>query len=382
MAENQNTAQVTVTPVALPGAPGMQQPSLQDPNVAAQPAVPPLDVSVTALIERARQDEKAKLYGTLEKAKAEVKANAEALAAAEKRAKEFEALANKDLTSDQRIEARITALQEQIAKERQARENEAAEAKKQIQLTQLDAYKHRRLAEVGISKLIPEFVGGDTTEMIDASILVAQAEYQRLRQVMYAEFAAEHAGAGQVPSSVGGIPATPSPHFTPPPGGGFPSQVNPVPVAEQHIDMGTLATMTSEEAVRSGAYEQVRNSLLNNLRQAAGSLGGRPLGATPRHLMVNGGMPHADVGGGVMQPAGFPTGPAHPSQIQPGMAAPGIAGDPRAAAMAAVNRTNAGQNPLLAAQAAKAPTGPMPAGNAGAAYAAFQSRFAPTPPLQ
>jgi len=396
---NPNNAQATVTPVVTPQpgqpttpAPAQTQTPAQDPAQAPSNN-PPQDAALTApdnvvaMIEKARQDEKAKLYGTLEKVKADAKANAEALEAANTKLKEMEVIANKDLTADQRVEARITALQEQIASEKKAREEDAKRHTEENRRIELDSYKHRRLAEVGVANLIPEFVGGDSPEAIDASILVAQAEYQRLRQKMFQEFAAEHGtqGTGDVPSSVGGSPVTPSPHFTPNEAVGFPSQVNPMPVAEQSIDMNTLANMTSEEAVRSGAYEQVRGQLLSNLKQAAGSMGGTPLGSAPRHMAVPSNVPHVEGPNGVMQPTGYPTGPVHPASVQPGRAAPNVGGqptDPRAAAIEAVNRTNAGQNPLMNQQPGGAPTGPTPQGDAGAAAAAFQQRFTPTPPLR
>lgn len=382
-----NAPVATVQPVTLPGTPGNPIPA-NDPN--ANPAVQTSNITspdnVVAMIEKARQDEKAKLYGTIEKTKAEAKAQADALEAANRRVKELEALTNKDLTSDQRLAKQIADLQADIANERKMREESDRQSQARLRQTELDSYKHRRLAEVGINTLLPDLVGGDSPEMIDASILVAQAERVRLREQFFTEFQAQHGmngGQGDVPSAAG-VPGVPSQHFTPQVPNGFPTQVNPVPVVQESVDLATLSAMTSEEAVRSGQYEQVRASLLANLKKSSPGLGGQVLGATPRHMGPSPtGMPMADIGGGVMQPTGFPTGPVRPTQLNQNATIGNQQGnDARAQAIAAVNRTHAGQNPLLASQQGKAPPGPIPQGDASAASAAFANRFNPTPPVQ
>ena len=399
------TAIAAVAPQTQPTAP-VTAPADGGTNGSGQPQQQPqqtqagIDLDThTAMVEKARADEKAKLYSSLEKAKADAKKQAETVAGLQKQIEELKTLTDKDLSADQRLAKQIESLKADIVAERTAREASEKQAASEIQRSNLEAYKHRRLAEVG-GELIAELVGGNSQEEIEASIMVAHAEYQRLRQRFEQEFQATH---GTMPNTVPTTVATvvegaQSPHFTPP-ATGFPSPVSPVPVAQTQVDLGSLANLTSEQAVRSGEYEKVRGQLLDNLKSVSPSGGNQVLGGIPRHMaQPAASTPHVSMSGGVMQPQGYPTGPVQPAGMyagatlqQPAPVSPGTHGipqpvagqvtDPRAMAMAAVNRTNAGNNPLVQQQAHLAPPGVQPQGDASAAVAAHQARFTPTPPI-
>lgn len=189
--------------------------------------------------------------------------------------------------------------------------------------------------------------------------------------------------------------------------GGWPQVTNPVPPqVPQQVEHQQLQGLTSEEAVRRGVYAQNREAILAAVKNGGAQVipfpSGPPQGAGPVNLPM---MPQQALPGGAMAPQGTPMGPAfqYPGQ---GYAAPQMpqytgpqvpAGPPvpqmqppapqygvDPAAMAAIQRTHAGQNPVagqnpggLDAMRAAQQYAQQSGGNP---VAVFQQRFAPTPP--
>lgn len=142
---------------------------------------------VRAAIEKARKEEKDKLYPQLEALKDSIKDIQETLRlereekeqikkqaeeAAEKRRLDKLSEGDKMLEAVSRLEEKLE--QERLAREKSERENE------QYRVQQaLEAHKALVIAEAG-SEIIPELVGGSTIEEIDNSVNIAKARYAEL----------------------------------------------------------------------------------------------------------------------------------------------------------------------------------------------------------
>lgn len=221
--------------------------------------------------------------------------------------------------------------------------------------------------------------------------------------------------------------------------GGFPTPTNPLPVPDPSMGPGEvdLSGMTTEQAVRSGRYGgEMRERILGTLKGQARYPGS--LGSNPRHWSQQAPAGHVAQPMGVMQPQGYPTGPMQPAHMNPNtyqqppqqyapspqmiapmpgqqmQAPPQYApqyeappqqyapqyapqqyapppappqGGHRGAAAAAIARTMAGQNPVVAgdAQAQSALQESQQFAQARGIHSpqqAFQARFTPTPPIQ
>lgn len=126
------------------------------------------DVHIEKLLEKVRREEKEKLYPILEEQK---KTIAELKKTAEQNDANKSDLAQK--MAD--IEQRILNLQAQS-------EAEKAEISKKAKEAELSAHKERRLRELEQANtgFIPDLIGGNTSEEIDASIEKAQLRYNEI----------------------------------------------------------------------------------------------------------------------------------------------------------------------------------------------------------
>lgn len=377
-------------------------------------------------IAKARREEKAKLYPQLEKERSERERVEAELRA---RDAELKKLREASMNPDEKIQARLTELQQQVSAATLQAQQVSAQAAARVRAMELVAYKSHALRQpenVGI----PEFlIVGNSEEEIDASISNARQYHQQLRASVENEYKAKNtnpATPGQPPPQA--VAMVPQQAPTPPPNPayvapqapygvpGYPTPTNPLPVGQQQPGQMDLTALTSEEAVRSGQYGgAVRQQIMQQLRQMGGGAPTGPLGTLPRHFQPTTGV--VMMPGQVQQPVGTPVAapmnpayqgvPQHLQAPQPQVqyqqqvqqapqmgpqgyytppapqAAPQVptlvpgqpVGGNVAEAMAAVARTHAGQNPV-AQGAMPPPGGPQ------AAAAAFHARFAPTPPAQ
>jgi len=140
-------------------------------------------------VEKARKEEKDKLYPQLKELKDNMKAIQEVLAAeradkeriqkdAEKKAEDE----RKSKLSDQEktLEA-INKLEEQLNNERKERERLQRDLQKREEQNKLDTYRNR-LIEQNKDKIIPELVTGKTVEELDNSLEVAKARFTELAE--------------------------------------------------------------------------------------------------------------------------------------------------------------------------------------------------------
>jgi hypothetical protein len=386
------------------GQPGNGQP-FTDPNTAPSSEQPPItesepvNIIVKKAVEKARGEEKAKLYS-------ELGARDEKIRGLEARLTDMDnarkAAEEAGMKPDERLNARMNQLEATAqAAVAQANATEQA-AMARIQAAENFAYRERALRMAG-PDIIPELVGGSSPQEIDDSIEVARAEYRRMEQLFYQRFQQQHQLAANPPQGAynmqfqpvqqpGVAAVPPNPAFANPGVPGvFPTMTNPEPVAESGSPLN-LRDLTSEEAVRSGRWGEIRQQILGGFNRTPYQ---GNIGSAPRH------MTYQQLPGGIQQPMGLPTGPItppnmyqQPYQQQQYVQQPHFQQQQpvspvqteQAAALAAVQRTHAGQNPLVSgdgvtqailnqAQAHGAQRGVNP-------QTAFQQRFQPTPPIQ
>lgn len=336
--------------------------------------------------QKAREEEKRKLYGEIEREKNQRTTLEAELARREKAEKEAK-LAS--LPVDQQIQAKLAELEESVARERGARLELEKAANHRIRQLGLVAYRERALRDVPTE--VHEFVQGEDEESIDRAVDMAKTTYssleQRIRQNLESQFSR---AAAMAPPSVGVPAPPPNPAYVAPPSphaqGGFPTAANPIPVSMEPAPFDT-GELTTEQAVRSGRYggemrEQIHARLKGQMRYPGS------IGSAPRHWSTAqpSAMQAVEMPGGVVQPQGFATGPVTP----PGMAQPMTQMAPqgnigaREAAAAAVQRTHQGLNPVadpgtrqaVADSQAFAQQRGIPD-----AASAFAQRFSPTPPV-
>ncbi|MEV7902159.1 hypothetical protein [Streptomyces anulatus] len=195
MPENPNPAD---TP-APPAQPGSGTPTNSDGTVTVRPATPPAPPApegrsfTQAEVERARQEEKDKLYSRLQKGderlqsleaelaqfreerEAREKAETERQAAEEQTAKEK---AEADMSARRLVEERSTEWERKFAELQQEREQERATLAKEAEFNRLRAYIQERInAESGsIAPELRDLVSGNTPEEIDQSIEMLKAK--------------------------------------------------------------------------------------------------------------------------------------------------------------------------------------------------------------
>jgi predicted nucleic acid-binding Zn-ribbon protein len=180
---------VTVLPEATPPAPQQQQPAQGSRTFTA------------ADIEKARQEEKDKLYGRMSKGderlqalEAELKSlreerearqreEAERQAAEEKAAKER---AEAEMSAKKLLEQRSTEWEERFAEIQREREQERAALAKEAEFNALRAYIQERVnAERNtIAPELVDLVSGNSREEVDASIELLKAKTDQIAQSM------------------------------------------------------------------------------------------------------------------------------------------------------------------------------------------------------
>ena len=367
--------------------------------------------------ERARKEEKQKLYADIEKRDAETK---RLQAEIDERDRKAGQAAMDALPAEQRFAAQLQSIQMDLGKAREENQAIRAEAQQSVRQLGLTAYRERALRDVPEEVHDLVVFGPDETS-IDLSTDRAIASYQtmeaRLREKIQQQYAATPPVQGPYGQGLIAAPPQNPAYIQPMPyqGAGLPTYTNPQPVAESgEPGREDIHAMTTEEAVRSGRYGgEMRERILQQFR---GAQYPGQLGTAPRHWATPqpASMPTQYLHQGVQQPMGTPMGPVappgypqqpmaypqgYPPAAPPFQAAPQVAGGARAQAMAAVQRTHQGANPILgenpgSAQALAASqaysNGVVVLGDGSVAQNApapqtpsqvFAQRFAPSPPI-
>ena len=170
------------------------------------------------LLEKARSDEKGKVFSKIEAAKTEK----EKLEAAMKALEETKAQIEKD--RDALREGRATELKsvnDELAQLRKQNENLQAmfdasidTAAKQLREYELKAYKAQKIQESGIKFV--ETISGDSEQEIDASINMVKTREQEIREMLKEEIRKEQANDLPAPINTdGSYGRGPTPTITP-----------------------------------------------------------------------------------------------------------------------------------------------------------------------
>lgn len=143
---------------------------------------------VAERIQKARKEEKDKLYPQLEEMKSALKEVQETLRAEREEKEQMrreaeekaEAQRVAKLSDSQKTLEAIKRMEEQLKQEKSERlriENEISEHRRKEMLR---LYRERAIARVGKDNLIEELVRGDSEEEIDKSVAIAKARYEQL----------------------------------------------------------------------------------------------------------------------------------------------------------------------------------------------------------
>ena len=398
--------------------------------LSAQQPPPPAGggESVHQIVTRAKQEAQLEAARQLGAAEMRAKQLEDELA---RRDKEKQELELNSMKPDERHRREMEMLRHQMQETARAAQEANAQALQRIRQAELYAYRERKLREAGDGIFEP-LVGGNSEQEINESIELARAEYKQLETEFRKKFEAElsrqpqptipyvynpQTGTYAPATAEYGVPVPPpNPAYAyaqPAPPGSYPTPQNPIPPQQTPITPD-IKYITSEEAVRNGKYGEMRQQLLAGLRgQAAAPT---PAGVAPRHTVQ-----YQQLPGGVQQPIGLPTPPAFPpGMVRPAQpvqqvyqqpapqyayppqqyappapppapapqivhyAPPGAQSPAVAAAQAAVARTHAGANPLVAgdAQANAALHAAQVHGQQRGIdpQTAYAARFNPTPP--
>lgn len=170
--------------------PNTQQPTNTQPPVVTNTAQPTLEdllkdkelkdlLQIPAfqqIAQSIRGEEKDKLYKTIGLKDDELKKQQEALAEAQRRAKELE---ESNLTAEEKIQLQIAEMKKEQAEFIAQLQKDKADAEAKAAAAELEAYKIMKLQEAK-GAIIEGMVGGSSKEAIDASIVAAKAEYARI----------------------------------------------------------------------------------------------------------------------------------------------------------------------------------------------------------
>lgn len=180
----------TVDPPPEPAPP---TPPTADPTPPPTPATPPSEPTAPAISaadldaarEKARSDEKSKLYPQIETAKAaatEATEKSEALeqelAKTQKQLSDLRA-GNSDAMAS--VNAQIEALEAKNKKTEQAMENLATEAALRVRSSELATYRQTKISAAGLANFA-ELVSGDTEEAIDTSVAAAKVKEDKAKE--------------------------------------------------------------------------------------------------------------------------------------------------------------------------------------------------------
>lgn len=137
--------------------------------------------AVEALVEKARSQEKDKLYKTIEAKDDTIKELKEQIKTLQK---QLDELGNQNLSKEQVMEKQIKELTETIENLKAEIQAEREKAEKEKREAEFKAYKERRLRELseqGIEYL-PDLIGGDNEEEFEKSIEKSIQRYKELQE--------------------------------------------------------------------------------------------------------------------------------------------------------------------------------------------------------
>lgn len=232
--------------------------NVQPPAPVANPEFAGMSDRERALVTKAREEEKRKLYKK-QREQDELITSLQAQVRALQQAPPPPTPAGQQ-SRDEKLDTliasinKLSAAHDQTNARIESMQNEEAARRRRVDLDRHAADKIREIRVTG-DDVIEALVGGDTEEDIDISVRIAHAEW-----MLAVQKEREKAGRrNPAPSSVtvqqsGGRPA------------GVPSVQTPNSV--EAVDHANINDLTSQEAVRSGDYEKNRSNLFSKLKRS------------------------------------------------------------------------------------------------------------------
>ncbi len=193
--------------------------------VIVQPTAPGgmSEAQVKELVEKARKEEKEKLYSEVDKKKQELKGAQGQLKGMES---QIESMENNQTEGYKALEGKVDQLTTALAVQRQEtafKEKEASDTKEKAKL---DAFMSARISEIGKENLIVELVGGNNEEEINQSILIAEARMKTIKEAAEKEAAAKLSNTPTPPITNPGATGPSGSPGAPPPTGGLPVELS------------------------------------------------------------------------------------------------------------------------------------------------------------
>jgi hypothetical protein len=266
------------------------------------PTVSLTDPQFIAAIEKARTEEKQKLYKELSSTKTE---NEELRTQLRSRMSPDE----QQQAREHELQTRMTALETQLSFANAELLQVRAETDARIQQLQVVAYAERRMREeLGRgNKLLPHLVRGNTEAEIESSIAVALAEYTTMRAEILRDAGFQESAQSSRPT---GLSVSTAPAPTP---AAFPvvPQTQQQQFAPQENVAEEIKRLTSPENVRNGTYAKNRDHILQLIQsQGISPPNGQAFAQQPRSYM------QTQTIGPVEQPQGHPTYSPQPVNLQ------------------------------------------------------------------
>lgn len=325
-------------PIPMQAVPGQPQPGAGQatpPGGATPPAAAPAPVGPQGNQEVARS---AAIVGESPAVRWQREAQA-----AQARATESQRLANEAAARanqvDQNANQQIQQLQNQFQEYSRTTTEAVRQAQHEAYLAKLETYRQQVIATYR-SQIIPGMVAGGTPVEIDAAAKASHDEWKRIRMEAEQEATARFTGPGTPAGTIPNVPPLPAnavpQHIqplagTPPIQGAIPIAANPaLPIpqagmwptatnpnaplpASAQPDAPVFGGMTTEQAVRSGVYGQMRNGL-HTAVQGGVKILPFPSAQLPQQATQYPGFPGANIPQmnlpqGVVQPQPGPMGP-------------------------------------------------------------------------
>jgi len=177
-----------------PAPPGVVQPSPVTVNMPPMSVTPPPGMTMEeheAALEKARREEKDKLYPVVDELKARLHAleqekeeqERQAVEAAQAAAEEAKRKAEEEMSVTERFEQYVSETERRFKEVEEARALERAMLEKERQLAALAQYRERRILEEAenIAPQLRDLVAGNSTEEIDQSIEMLKAKTESIQ---------------------------------------------------------------------------------------------------------------------------------------------------------------------------------------------------------
>ena len=175
-----------------------QQPDAQEASSDATPKASEETFSkeqVAEMLNKARQDEKSKLYKTIEKNKAEanklVEDRDKVLGELNEAKDRLQLLQDANMSDIEKVNKQLELLAEQNKLLQAQVESVSKQAEERVRNSELSAYKQKQIESANL--MFPEMVSGSTREEIDESIKMLKERESSVRQSLEEKLRAEQA---------------------------------------------------------------------------------------------------------------------------------------------------------------------------------------------